>query len=480
MMNRVNYEGERNVMTKGVNRYMPSHSTCVVCGHMIFGASEFNKCPGCKNSIGFSTNVVKVNSIGKMIRNEQIGENEFAFMFEFDYEGFEDVKPYFDKTGQEKPALGVTLLLDTANGFGFAGVHCSAVFNHDIEVDVELEEEQAKELTESILTDIIGFNPLPDKNIQPESKSSKPISEKKPDTSENILSLLEIAEDMYSMVEHFDFIADRDEWNKIPNHIKEDVAKILQSNEKHFIEFINCTRLRATKDCCLQTQSFISDIIHHVAPNPESMDNEEKYFELETGEESRDELKDLKEALTDSKRCFAEYTSFEHSNRLNKFDMISIHDCNDKECLWIVKSELGYKVFDKVDLYDNYRVFNIPNSNTLEFDNLNDLMNLITKISPEKTIVNIKKEESLVNNREDNLPDVDLISNKENVKAMQDFIKEEYSDNSTESLAKKNLKRAQRRVKSKKAFRREWLLEQIKELSDEDLLNELKRRMASK
>lgn len=503
MLNRVNNENRKenimNMMNSVKDNYKPASTshTCIVCSHVIFGADKLNECPGCKNTIGFSKDEVKVTSVGKMIHDEQIGDNEFAFMFEFDYDGSKNVESYFNRTGKEKPLLGVIFFLDATNNVGFGGMAVTAVFNHNTEVRVSMEEAQSKELVNAILAKILENKRVSEVQLN-EFNKKKPTSNKEKETHRNIVNLLEIAEDMYSIVEYIDFVPSKDIWNEIPNNIKEDMAKKLQSNEECFIEFINYTKLNVVNKCSQRTKDIIAKIISDSIR--EEITNEKTKKNVNSETETNDTLKELKDALKDLNREYVEYKGVDFLNRFDKVDMIAILGKNDKECLWIIKSEGGYQIFDCVDRYKDYKVYNLPGSNTMEFTNLNNLLDIVCKMSPEsKRLTNTKTMESLsTDNKVDNYPDIDIDfeNSEEDKKAIQDFIKEECSgkvvsssskktSNHTEgevinSLAKETLERTEKRVKSKREFRRELLLKQIRELSDEDLLNELRRRMSSR
>lgn len=510
MLNKVNNENRRenimNMMDSVKDNYKPvstSH-TCIVCNHVIFGADKLNECPGCKNTIGFSTDEVKVTSIGKMIHDEQMGDDAFVFAFEFDYEDSKNVESYFFRTGKEKPFLGVVFFLDATNDVGFGGFSITAVFNGNTEVKVSIEESQLRELTDAVLTKVLGDNPVAkDMSIQLESKK-EPTENKEKVAHKGIVDLLEIAEDMYSMVKHLPSAPSKDIWDRVPDYVKEDMARELQFNKKCFIEFINYTKLNVIDKCSLKTKEVIFNIIVNniLAPTWERRTDKEseKYVWFKEESKTNDTLKELKDALKDSNREYVEYKGVDFLNRFDKVDMIAILGKNDKECLWIIKSEGGYQIFDCVDKYEDYKVYNLPGSNTMEFTNLNNLLDIIYKISPEsKRLTKAKTTESIsADNKADNYPDIDVDfeNSEEDKKAIQDFIKEECSDkvasssskktpNHTEgevinSLAKETLERTEKRVKSKREFRRELLLKQIRELSDEDLLNELRRRMSSR
>lgn len=403
---------------------------CSVCGSHIDKRYNFSNCPICNNPLGFSLNTIKIKSINDLIFGEISAENSrFNFGFEFDYKGLEDIKDFLVKQDMELPMLILSIPFNHLNPNALK-VELTTVFENPIELDIDVEPSLVQGALDRIMTTLIKspFNDEPFKSFKSsetdiKTKENEINNNEDSNNSKGIVDFLEISNNMFLLSKEFLSENIKYSWDNIDLSIKKDIVISFQNHKEEYIEFINCTQL-TNKECSLDTVKLIATIINKRLRYMDAIKIDELTLLL-------DNL-DIK---------YNKYLSFDYCNDDYIFEMVSINDFSGKECLWIIKSDTCYKIFENVENNRDYKVFNIPNSNSLMIEKLEDLVDFIKKI----TFSKISNNNSDINQNE-----ISLLEDKSN------------------------------NIDSAKEKEREFLLEKIKELSDEDILNELQRRLSFK
>lgn len=418
---------------------------------------EVNKAEALTNHgrfFDFLNGKVKVVSVGNIISYKQTSEETFSFKFDFDFECDKYIKNFINTHSDIERFLSVDTFVNANNGVGFAGVALSAVFgNTTLEVDIE--ESQVDTIVESILN-ILSREVFKNSNSTNEksldNKDELINNKKENNHKRGIVNLDAISNYMYELIKELNEYPDKSTWDNLSSKDKEDMVKELQSNLGSFVDLMNHFELKSTDRCSDNTIDVVSNIIKKKLSKLD-LEKEPKYIFMNNNTNNLDELKSELDKLG------INYSLVKYLKDTDTKDMISIFDRNNNECMWICREGSGYEAFDLVKCLDNNTVSTLEKSNKIHFENLYDLMNIIVKISP-------KVEEST-----ETITDEEIVNNKE---------AQETDSKQTEEVSEKidEVKpNNEKRVKTKKEFRREFILNHLDELSDEDILNELRRRM---
>ena len=387
-------------------------------------------------------NNIKISSIGDIISYKKISDEHFSFKFDFECECF--IQNIFNKNTDIERFLKVDFFIDINNQLGFGGAEVSLIFGKR-SFSVDIEEKHMKTIVDSALNVI--FNEM----FKSEITIKHSLADENNDTecnkiNDSIVGLDTISNYMYDLIKGLNESPDEEAWKSMSYTDKEDIAKELQSNLNSFVDLMNHFELKSTDKCSDDTINTISEII------------KEKLSKADREKEAKvinktDSLIELKAELDKLEVKYNSYKYLENKNSKNsKNDILAILDAYNNECMWVSKDKLGYKVFDGIKRLNETVIFQEDDVKMLQIDNFNDLINLITKIS--------QKVESTC----------DIKEVEENHKVKEVSVTME--DIKSNDIKKKPM--------SKKEFRREFLLNHLDELSDEDLLNELRRRMSSK
>lgn len=451
---------------------------CILCGEQLPNIAH-DECPNCNNVIGFSVKTIDVTSIGELLYEKRLNENIFAFAFDFEFE-IESYKN-IDHSHCGKLAnsfLGVQAHVDMTALAGFGGVSVVAVFNGVDEVEVNLSKEQVDFITRKIMPFITSSMMGSDINscFEPDIDIDFIEDQKRAD-DHGIVTLRYIADAMFSAIMPERTILSEQEWKALPAYVKEDMARALQSNTKDLVDLINFTRLGDIYECSDELKDTIENIIHNFYSRFKGDTRlwDAMFSNLDDLNEFN-ELDELVDFLKSENISFDFYEAFEICDFNNEKGMISILNSNDEECLHVIKLDDKYHVFDKVKTLKDYKIFDLNDKTSVSLD-FDALAALICKMNLKrdnqlKDVKDVKDGyiEDMLNSG--NSTDLDFNTSEE----LDDFEVPSLSDIifvKTPDLKKTN-------TKSKGELKREALLQQIKELSDEDIINELKRRMSSK
>lgn len=402
----------------------------------------------------FFNGKVKVISVGNIISYEQTSKETLSFKFDFDFKCDKHVKIFFDTHPDIKRFLNVDTFINPKDRIGFVEVAISAVFENTL-LDVDIDKSQFETILESIFNILSRevFKKSDLKNEKLSINKDKCINNKKENNHKRgIVNLDAISDYMYELIKGLNEHPDKVTWDNLSFDDKEDMVKELQSNLSSFVDLMNYFELKSTDRCSDDTIDVVSNIIKEKLSKLDS-NKEPKCISVNNNSNNLDELK------SELNKLEINYSLVKYLKDADTKDMISIFDRNNNECMWICRDGNGYEAFDLVKYLDNNTVSSLEKSNKIHFEYLYDLMNIIVKISPKaKDYDEATASEEIVNNNK--------------VKEIDSMKTEEALEN-TDEVKPNN----EKRLKTKKEFRREFLLNHLDELSDEDILNELRRRM---
>lgn len=425
---------------------------CIMCGEEMPNINH-DECPNCKNTLGFSTHTIKVISVGELLAKKQLSEELFAFVFDFDFE--------MDCLGNmssinlakiKKPFLGVTVSLDICNGFGLGGVQVSAVFNGRHEFEVELSDEHLEYLSQQLLASFIGdAGEIDDEDVEEDIDFSDDSID---GVNEFVLSLVDMADDMFSITSDC-FMVNEEMWEEIPEDIKVDMVKTLQENPEDIVSLLNVIKFGYSIP---NLDSLVERIETIIKSHYEDYmkDNEIEDSVSEEDIEDDNVLDELIETLKSKHIVFNISESFEMSDFSQEHEMVSILDSENEECLHIAKINEEYYVCEDVKKLKEYKVFDINHQNTAKL-NVNQILSLITSMG-------LSTEEHLKAVDEAHIEDIihpSSLDLEDDVFADSFIEEEEHLEDFVPTISK-----------------REILLKEIQELSDEDIINELNRRLS--
>lgn len=304
------------------------------------------------------------------------------------------------------------------------------------------------------------------------------------DNKVNVINLEDISEYMYKLIEGLDEQPNEKDWDSISSSDKEAIAKELQLNLNSFVDLMNHFGLNVVDKCSDETIETVCDIINNKLKELETKKEKEQQDNKRISKKANKRplekpnrlngLNGLKlklNALKVSYKMYDTYIEFSpQEHKHEKREIISILDRNNKECMWVMNHNTGYIVFDKLKTIDNVLLIVPEDVNALYLDNTDELVNLISKMFIENKKDSIKKPTE--NKKE--------ITKLKPVEKKIDTVEPKVTKTKTSKPIAQRKTLENNKCMSKKEFRRKFLLSHLDELSDEDILNELKRRMSSK
>lgn len=420
-------------------------SKCIMCGVDV-NPTAHKDCPTCGNVLGLSVNELEVTSIGGVLCKEQVADNVLVFAFDFEFNTQLECFKTMNFNNMAKPFLGITIFISASDFTGFGEVSAVAVFNGKHEIDVKLNKEHMNNITKKIRPYIeaymqgININDIDYEEVK--DNSSKDESK----CVDGMVNLLDIANAMFSITSD-DFFVDEDMWNSLTSDIKVDIAKALQLNPRDLVDLMNCTKYNyANVDTDKLRSKAESIIANHV--KSDFLNGFKNFLDDALNEFVKLSETNLEYALVNM-LCdnLVEYKvsdAFEVSDFTNKYTMVSILNNDNKECFYIVPLDDEYRIFENVRELkgDKFFDFNEKNSTSLKLDEIESIIHSMGLIKDEV----------------------------EELTALDD-------SNCLEANTKEEIPVSEEDILE---TRRQTLIAQLHELSDEDLLNELRRRMSSK
>lgn len=438
------------------------------------------------------TNVsINVKEIVEVIGFVELAEDTYAMGLHFTFTDNENCKEVKNSKHMKDTNLDVEFSISNIDNKSGCGKMAITAIVNGKSVDYSIEDNLANEICSIALDLICEYN-----NLNMNSELDINIDNF---SSNGILDDEELADAMYDLVskdiEKYIPVANL-VWNKIPLEGKETMANDLRKNEECLIDFVNYFKLKTIDSCSEETLYLIKDIVNKGLITQVTFDmlndmaddtlEDEILNEIEekanmddicvTDEYLDDDLNTKMEDLAvELDKLDINYDIFNLQN--DNSEVILIKDTNNREILWVGAFEDTYYVFEG-GLLNKYGKVIIPmNSPVQEFDELQTIIDLVSKMSCAKKEKRVKEEKS--NSRYKFLNE-ELMDKLDNMPCNFEIIGDYKENNVQPRTLFENNHENRNKAKSKKEFRREFLLNHIDELSDEDLLNELKRRMSSK
>ena len=454
---------------------MKQELKCFVCGGNLNNTQQ-KECPKCKNVLGVSVNTLEVISIGDMLFKQQLSEDRLAFAFDFDFNTGLDCFKNMQFNKMPKPFIGIDATINTSGVAGFGGARAVAVFYGEHELDVQLNEEQTKYIADKIMPFIIacakGFDideldidfeldDLDELDIEKLDDNSdiNPTFEENLKSNNNVFEPKDLADALYSITSD-DFKISLDMWDSLPVFVKTYIGKDIQKNPNLLVDLVNYTVYNYKNEKFDALQNVAELLIeNHIESFNKAIESVGRLVVPSSNEDEYHFLnKELEETLIENDVTYNTYDAFEASDFSYEYTMFSLLNDNNEECIHIVVLDDGYRAFENIRELKENRIFDLndPKSVSLELD---EILALVSKMGLIKENFNDVSE----GDTEDKLVFGNSNDLNSNVSEQNgELYNEEIIDGLTLNLD------------------RQTLLKGIKLLSDDDLLNELKRRMSSK
>lgn len=447
---------------------------CIICGEDL--TTQQNECPKCKNVLGISVYTLKAVSIGDILFKKQLSKDVLAFAFDFEFDTQLDCFKNMQFDSIVKPFLGVVVTLNVSGNAGFGGGHVSAVFYGEHEIEVQLTDEQTKYIADKVMPFIIacakgvdiddlGLDLKLDNldckldSINSHSKTNtNPTFEEDLECKDGIMKPIDIANAMFSITSD-DFIVSQNMWDSLPTMVKTSIGETLQSDPRALVDLINYTNYNYKNDNFDELRALTEFTIkQHIECLDGAVNSFNELIEAFAvfEEDFLDDM--LEKTLIKNNIKYNTYDAFEISDFTNEFTMFSVLNDNNEECIHIAVLDDEYRVFENIrELKDN-KIFDLNDKNSISLE-LDEILALISKMGLIKEDLKSISEKDIEEMFElGNSNDLDF-------NVSEDVTDDELDDTIIADESTTNLER-------------QLLLKQLEQLSDEDLMNELKRRMS--